>query len=84
MNLSHNPSLGIQTYTFISQFIEDQSSQLNSLSLEGNKMGNEAFVILASAICYNSSIKVLNVSDNNISDSSMKVCAEMVNMASHL
>lgn len=47
-------------------------------------MGNEAFVILASAICYNSSIKVLNVSDNNISDSSMKVCAEMVNMASHL
>lgn len=84
MNLTQNPKLGFATYNLIASIAEDQYKKLKTLTFEGNKMGDQCFVILASALCYNNTVTVLNMNDNNITDSSMKVCAEMIHMASHL
>ena len=47
-------------------------------------MGDEACVTLLSSLCYNTSLKILNLSDNRISDSSMKVCSEMLGLNSSI
>ncbi|CAI2364059.1 unnamed protein product [Moneuplotes crassus] len=78
LNLSKNPNLPFETYQTISLMVEDGYNILQILNLEGNKMGDKALITICDRSHYNNYLKVLNVSDNNITCRAMPSVAEML------
>ena len=70
LDLSYNPQLAEECYRRIGSYVYDENCNLEFLSFEGNRMGDQNLEILSPLIMQSVRLKVLNLSKNEIQDKS--------------
>ena len=68
LDISYNPTLTLETYTKIAEYLEDESTILQQFMIEGNQTGDKAIILLSDVIRTNRYLKYWNISKNNITD----------------
>jgi hypothetical protein len=68
LDISNNPNLTLKSYVWLKEILSDPKRQISFLNFEGNQMGDEACREVCDGVIKSGSVKVLNLSKNNITD----------------
>jgi Ran GTPase-activating protein (RanGAP) involved in mRNA processing and transport len=78
LDLSNNPQIGKQFYDVLGEMFLDSSFRLENLILEGNNMKDKGALALLDKVVASQTIKVINLSNNKLSDKSVPAICQMI------
>jgi hypothetical protein len=78
LDISYNSTLTMKTYSLIAEYLDDSSTVLQQLMIEGNHTGDKPVVLLCKVLMENRSLKYLNISRNNVTDTGALAVAKML------
>lgn len=79
LDISEHRKFKRNIYELISnKYVSNLYSNLNTLRLGGNHIGDEFASILLEKLCYSSPIKVIDLSNNFLGDKSASLLAEVI------
>ena len=79
LDMSENRWIQIEAYTLISmKYLDNMYSNLTSLRLEGNFIGDESAMIIISKLLYKTPLWILDLSKNNLSNTFAELMGEVL------
>ena len=84
LDISYNFTLGIETYKLIAEYLDEHTTVLQQLMIEGNQTGDKPVILIWKALQYNNNLKFLNISRNNVTDIGATEVAKMLLMNNKL
>ncbi|CAI2375065.1 unnamed protein product [Moneuplotes crassus] len=78
LDISNNPTLTIETYKRIADYLDVENPKLRQLIMEGNSTGDKPILLLCEAIKYHQHLKYWNISKNNLTNTSAFKVAEVI------
>lgn len=84
-DISNNPEIEMPAYKLLCELLESETYKLFArLELEGNQLGDQNMISFLEGLKFNTSLKLLNISQNNISDLGARAVKHYIRSNSNL
>lgn len=78
LDISYNSTLTMNSYKLIADYLDQSTTILQQLMIEGNQTGDKPIILLSKVLLDNRSLKYLNISRNNVTDIGASAVAKML------